>query len=175
MVAALLVVFSAALFRAQSPRRGGLAINTVGRAGQVRVRQAPAFELFLFDGGTFRLADQRGRVVVVNFWASWCPPCREEARELEAAWRALRPQGTAFVGVNVWDSQEAARTFLGTYGVTYPNGPDPRGRVLLDFGVTGIPETYVVDREGRLMRRWVGPITQKELMDLLEDLRRRAP
>ncbi len=134
------------------------------------MRPAPAFELSLFEGGTFRLADHRGRVVLVNFWASWCPPCREEAPELEAAWRILGPEGTVLVGVNVWDSEEAARSFLRTHRITYPNGPDPRGRILVDFGVTGIPETYVVDREGRLMGRWVGPVAQKELLDLLRNL-----
>ncbi|MCS7173772.1 MAG: TlpA family protein disulfide reductase [Armatimonadetes bacterium] len=174
-MAGFLALLSSALFRGQSPERRSLAINTAGRAGQVRVRPVPPFALQLFGGGVFRPTDQRGRVMVVNFWASWCPPCREEAPELEAAWRGLRSQGIVFVGVNVWDSEQAARTFLQNYGITYPNGPDPRGRILVEFGVTGIPETYAVDRQGRLVRRWMGPITRQELANLLEGLRRPVP
>jgi cytochrome c biogenesis protein CcmG/thiol:disulfide interchange protein DsbE len=161
--------------RGQGPGRAGLAVNTTGRAGPVRIRPAPTFAMPLFEGGVFRLADHRGQVIVVNFWASWCPPCREEAPELEAAWRGVRGRGIVFVGVNVWDSEPAARAFLRDYGITYPNGSDARGRILVEFGVTGIPETHVVDPEGRLVQRWIGPITREGLANLLAGLRRSAP
>ena len=150
-------------------------MNTEGRAGSIRVRPAPPFTLHLFDGGTLRLEDERGLWVVVNFWASWCPPCREEAPELEAVWQRLRGHGVVFVGVNVWDAVSTAREFLRAYTITYPNGPDPNGRILIEFGVTGIPETYFIDRQGRLVRRWIGPITARELGRLLADLRRSVP
>ncbi len=166
-------LFASALVSGQGSGRGGLAINTTARAGAIQLRPAPTFTLQLFDGGTLRLADQRGRVVVVNFWASWCPPCREEAPELQAASQAHRD--VTFVGVNVWDADSAAREFLRTYGISYPNGPDPNGRVLIEFGVTGIPETYFIDSQGRLARRWIGPVTAQGLARLIEDLRRSVP
>ncbi len=172
-VVATLWLFASALLRGQGSGRGGLAINTTGRAGAIRVRPAPSFTLRLFDGGTLRLADQGGRVVVVNFWASWCPPCAEEAPELQAASQAHRD--VTFVGVNVWDAEAAARQFLRAYGISYPNGPDPDGRVLIEFGVTGIPETYFIDPQGRLVRRWIGPVTAQGLAHLIEDLRRSVP
>ncbi len=140
----------------------------------MRVRSAPGFALPLFTGGTWHLAKQQGRWVVVNFWASWCPPCREEAPELEAAWQRLRERGVVLVGVNVWDSEDTARQFLQAFGVTYPNGPDPQGRILIEFGVTGIPETYVVDGGGLLVARWVGPIHRRQLEALLQDARERV-
>jgi cytochrome c biogenesis protein CcmG, thiol:disulfide interchange protein DsbE len=149
-------------------------VNTVGGVGPLQVRPAPDFTLLLFTGDTWRLATQRNRWVVVNFWASWCPPCREEAPELEAAWQRLRGRGVVLLGVNVWDSEDAARQFLQAFGVTYPNGPDPQGRVLIEFGVTGIPETYVVDGGGLLVARWVGPIHRTQLEALVRDARERV-
>lgn len=165
-VAGLVMLLFSGLQRADTARRGGLSINTSGRGVPVRSRPAPDFSLDLFGGGVFRLRDVRGRPVAVNFWASWCPPCREEARELEAAWRDIRGQAV-LVGVNVWDTEQAARDFLQAFGISYPNGPDPQGRILIEFGVTGIPETFFVDPAGAVVGRWVGPITQEEILGRL--------
>ena len=99
-----------------------LFINT---QGQRHSGPAPDFTLSLFDGGTVTLSQQRGKVVVINVWASWCDPCREEARTLEEVWQQYKGRGDVlFIGVNWSDTEKQARAYIKQYGVTYPNGPD---------------------------------------------------
>jgi len=112
---------------------------------------------------------QRGQVVVVSFWASWCIPCREEAPLLEAAWRAHRERDVVFVGVNVQDTEPAARAFIAEFGLTFPNGPDPRGRIAIDYGVYGIPELFLIGRDGRIASKHIGLIGAATLQAKLEE------
>jgi cytochrome c biogenesis protein CcmG/thiol:disulfide interchange protein DsbE len=151
---------------------GGFAVNTVGQVGQLRPGPARDFQIRLFSGGDFRLSEQRGKAVLVNFWASWCPPCREEAPVLERAWRRYRDRGVVLVGVDIWDSEQDAREFLRQFGVTYPNGPDPNGSVAVDYGLTGIPETFFVRPDGTVARRWIGPLTDEQISAFIEDIAR---
>jgi cytochrome c biogenesis protein CcmG/thiol:disulfide interchange protein DsbE len=149
---------------------GGIAVNATGQIGRVLPGPAPDFRLQLYDGPAFRLADRRGQVVVVNFWASWCPPCREEAPVLERGWRANRDQGVVFIGVDIWDTESDARAFLRQFAVTYPNGPDPRGTAI-DYGVTGIPESFFVRPDGTIARHWIGPLTDAQLAAFVAEAR----
>ncbi|MBI4537423.1 MAG: TlpA family protein disulfide reductase [candidate division NC10 bacterium] len=121
-------------------------------------KPARDFSLTLFDGRTVRLSDFRGKVVFLNFWASWCPPCREEAPLLEAAWRRYQTQGVVFLGVDIQDREEDARRFVQAFGITYPNGRDDRGRIAIDYGVYGIPETYFIDPSGRITAKYIGAL-----------------
>lgn len=121
-------------------------------------RQAPTFALTLFDGKTIRLQDFRGKAVFLNFWASWCPPCRAEARALEAAWQKNKEREVVFLGVDIQDKEEEARAFLQEFGVTYMNGRDDSGKIAVDYGVWGIPETFFIDRQGRITYKHVGGI-----------------
>lgn len=121
------------------------------KAGPTVGQPAPAFRLQTFDGDVLDLADLAGDVVVLNFWASWCVPCADEADDLEALWRRFRDRGVRFVGVNFVDTDGPARAYLATHGVTYPNGPDLGGRISASYRVTGVPETFVVDRGGRIV------------------------
>jgi len=112
---------------------------------------APDFALETFDGETIRLADLRGRVVVVNFWASWCLPCAEEAADLEAVWRDYRDRGVTVLGVDYTDTRPAALAYLEAHGITYPNGMDRANAISRRYKLTGVPETAVIDRAGRLV------------------------
>ncbi|HXG50765.1 MAG TPA: TlpA disulfide reductase family protein [candidate division Zixibacteria bacterium] len=121
-------------------------------------KPAAPFTVELFDGSKLSLADLRGKAVFLNFWASWCPPCRAEARDLEAAWRRLKSENIVFVGVALQDTEENSRSFLEEFGVTYPNGRDPAGKIAIDYGVWGIPESFFIDPQGRITYKHVGAI-----------------
>ncbi|MCK6522349.1 TlpA family protein disulfide reductase [Myxococcota bacterium] len=133
-------------------------------------REAPSFSLTDLDGQPVRLAELRGKPVVLNFWASWCTPCAYEHPELLAAAQRWAPQGVAFYGVVYGDTEEAARGFLKRRGSAYPNLLDLDQRVAIDYGVAGVPETYVIDRQGRIARKFVGPVSAKALSDVLGSL-----
>jgi cytochrome c biogenesis protein CcmG/thiol:disulfide interchange protein DsbE len=124
---------------------------------------APNFTLTRIDGnGKLDLASLRGKPVVINFWASWCVPCKGEAKMLEQAWNRYRSQGVVFVGVDYHDVTSDARTFLTHHGITYPTVQDGSGMIGDRYGLTGVPETYFVDRRGRLVgTHIVGTITNQ--------------
>ena len=145
--------------------------SITGLSGITRVDQpAPNFQLELLSDGAITLSEQRNKVVVINFWSSTCPPCRTEARDLETAWQAYRDRDVLFIGANIQDSHEPARRFLDEFGVTYPNGLDEGGRISIDYGVVGIPVTFVVDGEGTVARRWVGEIDIDRLTTWIDEL-----
>ena len=148
----------------------GVAINT--QFGEVDIEEGPArdFTLTLFDGESLTLSELRGKVVLIDFWTSWCPPCRREAPTLSEAYRRFEGRGVEFVGVAVWDSEEQAAGFVRELGVEYPNGLDSKGSIAIDYGLTGIPEKYIVDREGRLVRKFAGPMELEQLEAVLIEL-----
>jgi cytochrome c biogenesis protein CcmG, thiol:disulfide interchange protein DsbE len=113
--------------------------------------RAPDFKLTTFDGQTYNLADLRGKVVVMNLWASWCKPCEQEAADLEAAWRHYQPDGeVVFLGVAWTDTDKKSLEYLEKFDITYPNGPDLGTRIAQAYRITGVPETYIIDRDGIL-------------------------
>ena len=98
--------------------------------------------------------------MVLNFWASWCyPACYEEAPLLEATWRKYKDQGLMMVGVDIQDKEANAREFMQRFGFTFPNAPDPGSKVSIDYGVYGVPETFFIDRQGRIAYKHVGALT----------------
>jgi len=131
---------------------------------------APDFTLGLFDGGQLSLSELRGQVVVVNFWASWCPPCRDEAPIFEATWRRYRERGVTFVGVNSKDTEPPARAFIEEFGITYPSGPDLHNRIAGLYHVQGVPETYIITPEGEIAEVFIGSPTEAQLTAVLDRL-----
>lgn len=131
---------------------------------------APDFTLNTFDGSQITLSDLRGQVVVINFWASWCPPCREEAAYLEATWRKYQDQGVVFIGVDYVDTESAALEYIAEFDITYPNGPDVRTRISQAYRIQGVPETFFVGRDGSLRGVKIGPVVPPDLDKKVEEL-----
>ena len=113
---------------------------------------APGFSLKRVDrSGTLDLASLRGKPIVLNFWASWCEPCKGEAKMLEQAWQRYKAKGVVFVGVDYHDVTGDARRFLERHDITYPTVQDGSGMIADRYGVSAVPETYFIDRRGRLV------------------------
>lgn len=133
--------------------------------GQIRASQgpvavgsrAPDFTLTTFDGQQIDTAALRGQVLVVNFWASWCKPCEQEALELELAHQFYKDQGVVFIGVDFVDIEREALGYLERFEITYPNGPDLGTEISQAFRTQGVPETFVVGLDGRVAAVQIGP------------------
>jgi cytochrome c biogenesis protein CcmG/thiol:disulfide interchange protein DsbE len=155
-VAGLLVLL---VWKVVQQETGGVATN----------EPAPAFDLPRLDeDGRVSLASLRGRAVVLNFWASWCDPCRDESPYLEQLWRDKRGQGLVLVGVNEEDVSKDARRFAARHGLTYPLVRDRSGGLRDDYGLRGYPETFVVDRQGNIVERVAGPVHRGKLRERFE-------
>lgn len=124
--------------------------------------RVPDFTLTTFEGEQIRIADLRGQVVLLNFWASWCTTCELEARELEEVFQMYKDRGVVFLGIDYIDTEPEALAYLEQYGITYPNGPDLGTRISQAFRIRGVPETYIVDPEGRVADVMIGPYPSVE-------------
>ncbi len=133
---------------------------------------APGFTLTSFDGETTSLEELRGKVVIINFWASWCIPCRAEADDLEAMSRKYADD-VVFIGVDYADTEKGALKFIEEYGITYFNGPDLGTRIASEYRIKSVPETFYVGKNGELQGLRIGPLSPGELefkiLELLDD------
>ena len=127
--------------------------------------QANKESVAAFSDGRVSLAEFAGTPVVLNFWASWCQPCEEEAPVLEQSWRRWSDRGVLFLGVNTQDLSDNAREFIDEFEITFPNVRDPSRATALDYGATGMPETYFVDKDGRVVGHVIGVLSAQELDD----------
>jgi cytochrome c biogenesis protein CcmG/thiol:disulfide interchange protein DsbE len=126
-------------------------------------QRSPDFTLTTYDGEQISLHSLRGKVVLINFWASWCKPCEEEAADLETAWRYYQPGGqVVFLGVDWTDTEAAGKAYLQKFGITYPNGPDLGTRISQLYRITGVPETYILDQDGVVASAKISPYASVE-------------
>jgi len=141
------------------------------KQGQPTSGQAPDFTVTTFDGETIRLSELRGRPVVVNFWASWCGPCRDEAPRFQSIWERYRDQGVMILGITYVDDENDSRAFMAEYGVTYPNAPDV-GTVISEelYFIQGVPETFVIDQAGNVVDFFWFLEDEEQLTDTLDRL-----
>ena len=164
---------------------GGLGVNN--DFGQVDITSKPAAEFTLKlnsgtlstgnlnSGAELSLSDLRGKVVLVDFWASWCYPCRQEAAVLSRVYQEYAGKPVEFVGVNIWDWNQDAMGFLEEFEITYPNGVDETGSIAIDYGVRGIPEKFFIDQDGVVKQKFVGPMHAEALRAAIEGLLSAAP
>lgn len=128
------------------------------------------FQITTLDGQELRLSDLRGSIVMVDFWSSWCPPCRAEASVLAEAYERWSEIGVEFVGISIWDNEEDVIDFIKSHNITYPNGIDNDGSIAVEFGVRGIPEKFFVNPQGEIVRKVNGPNTSQSLDAVLTQM-----
>ena len=157
-----------------SAQSGGQAVslgvnNDFGEVS-VPADHAPGFDLDLLNGGSLSLEELEGKVILVDFWASWCPPCRQEAPDLAQVYLEYQDKPVEFVGVAIWDDPGSARDYLEQFQVPYPNGSDAQGTIAIAYGVRGIPEKFFVGPDGVIARKFIGPIKAADLRAVLDNL-----
>ncbi len=131
---------------------------------------APDFSVTTFDGQPLKLADLRGKVVVVNFWASWCIPCKEESPTLEAVWQQYKFRNVIILGVAYADTDADSRAFIQKYGLTYPSAPDLGTQISYNYHITGVPETFVIDQSGQIADYYYAQVDRTKLTSTLDRL-----
>jgi cytochrome c biogenesis protein CcmG/thiol:disulfide interchange protein DsbE len=140
------------------------------RSNALEGREAPNFALNTLNGEPFSLEEARGHPVVVNFWSTWCQPCKIEHPVLMSAAESYGPLGVQFVAVLYQDEAAKARAFLARAGSHWPTLEDPGGRTAISYGVAGVPETFFVDKNGVIVRKVAGPVSQEVMVTTLEHL-----
>lgn len=172
-----------------TPHRGGLGLGSIVllvgilavvavfgwaliRSNQTQPTAGPApdFTLTTYDGQEYRLSDLRGQVVIVNFWASWCVPCRVEAPDLQRVYDRYKDRGVTILGVAYTDTDTNALAFIDEFDMTYPTGPDLGTRISDRYNILGVPETFVIDQQGNIVKFIIAPTSEAELSALIDGL-----
>lgn len=148
----------------------GIAYARGGSSPKLEAAHDFTVPLYAGGSGTFTLSQHRGHPVVLNFWASWCPPCRAEFPALQATADKYKDQGLVLVGVAIQDTENDARAFLKEQNTTYLAGQDMTGQVALDYAITALPATLFITPDGRIYKKWLGQIDETRLTIFIEEL-----
>ena len=170
-VGLLALLWSQLLTPAQKQSNAG----STGSSSPLIGHPAPDFSLAVLGshpGSTIRLASLKGKPVMLNFWASWCVPCQHEAPLLETTWRSVQNQGIVFLGIDFQDDHTQGLNFLHTYGITYLNVVDSTGATAINYGLSGVPETFFLNRQGVIVSKVIGELTRQTLQSNLQALLR---
>ena len=162
-----------AMFQAKGTP-GGFGINNEFGPVAVVERPAPSMTLPLLSGDNLFITDLTGKIVMLDFWSSWCAPCIAEAATLADVYSDYSGRGVEFVGIAIWDESEAVLDHVARFAVPYPNGHDDMGRIAIDYGVRGMPEKFFIDRDGMLIEKHVGPASEEALRSILDRLLKKA-
>ncbi len=139
--------------------------TSAASGGNSNALPAPDFTLQTLDGESVSLSDYRGKLVMINFWASWCPPCNSEMPDLQSYYEKHKDEDFIILGVNYEDSPDKVQAFVEKYGVTFPILLDSEGQVANLFGIQGLPTSFFVDKEGNVLGYQPGPVTKEMLED----------
>lgn len=152
----------------------GFSVGDYSASTAAVAEPAPAIRGRTLDGETVSLSDYRGKIVVVNLWASWCGPCRREQPELERVWRDFKGKAVQFLGIDVRDEAAGARAFRDEFGVTYPSLFDPSSEIAAKFKIQVLPSTLLIDSNGKIAFRLSGRVDAPLLTRLIEQIRNTA-
>ena len=166
--AVLLAILAWAITNPASGSSGGTNTNfsTLDLEGQ----EAPDFSLEALDGTMMQLSNLRGKPAMLDFWGSWCSSCRQEAPHLAQLYEEYRHLGVEFLGVVIWDVEDEANRYIEEFDITYVNALDHKGTVAIDYGVVATPEKFFINREGKIVRKFVGPASPELLRQQLDEL-----
>lgn len=163
----LMTLFGAALIKTKEPR-GGLVVNARFSETSVDEILAPDFTVETLDGQHITLSELQGKLVMIDFWSSWCPPCRIEASQLAKTFNSYEGSDIEFIGIAVWDQKQEVKEFIRFHNVPYINALDNNGMIAIDYGVRGIPEKYFINKNGYIVKKFIGPLDANKLEEILD-------
>ena len=171
LIAAVIAMWGPGIEMVSGPASGGADELGTEETNRPRPGQpAPNFTLDLLDNSTLTLSDLHGEVVVVNFWAPWCVPCEDEMPEFQTVWDEYQERGVTFIGIFFEEDEAESLEMLSRLGITYPQGADLGNLISTAYGITGVPETFVLDSEGRVSQVYIGPASAEQLREGLDSL-----